>query len=119
VDKTVGVQESHYETLLRRFLVTTTDDYAPPICTFLGYRPQKIDFTSPQKFRGCVLTSRWSVVFWLSRWKRDSIKYGVRSMYIWGLQIGLNFVPATKTETRNDGSCDFCRHEIEFFCGQM
>jgi hypothetical protein len=36
-------------------------------------------------------------------------------MYIWGLQIGLNFVPATKTETRNDGSCDFCRHEIEFF----
>ena len=45
-------------------------------------------------------------------------KYGVRSMYIWGLQIGLNFVPAMKTETRNVGrSCDFCRHEIEFFCG--
>lgn len=40
-------------------------------------------------------------------------------MYIWGLQIGLNFVPAMKTETRNGGSCDFCRHEIEFFCGQM
>jgi hypothetical protein len=41
-------------------------------------------------------------------------------MYIWGLQIVLNFVPAMKTETRNVGrSCDFCRHEIEFFCGQM
>jgi hypothetical protein len=40
-------------------------------------------------------------------------------MYIWGLQIGLNFVPAMKTETRNGGSCDFCRHEIEFFCGPM
>ena len=47
-------------------------------------------------------------------------QYGVRSMYILGLQIGLNFVPAMKTETRNGGrSCDFCRHEIEFFCDQM
>ena len=47
-------------------------------------------------------------------------QYGVRSTYIWGLQIGLNFVPAMKTETRDSGrSCDFCRHEIEFFCGQM
>jgi hypothetical protein len=46
--------------------------------------------------------------------------FGVRSMYIWGLQIGLNFVPATKTETRDGGrGCDFCRHEIEFFCDQM
>ena len=37
-------------------------------------------------------------------------------MYIWGLQIVLNFVPAMKTEARKVGrSCDFCRHEIEFF----
>src|SRR6266487_6804231 len=42
--------------------------------------------------------------------------YGVRSTYILGLQIGLNFVPATKTEIRNDGLLViFCRHEIEFF----
>ncbi len=40
-------------------------------------------------------------------------------MYILGLQIGLNFVPATKTVIRPRRlSCDFCRHEIEFFCGQ-
>jgi hypothetical protein len=41
-------------------------------------------------------------------------------MYILGLQIGLNFVPATKkTETRHRGQgCDFCRHEIELFCAQ-
>ena len=43
---------------------------------------------------------------------------GVRSTYILGLQIGLNFVPATKTETCHRGQgCDFCRHEIELFCG--
>jgi hypothetical protein len=43
---------------------------------------------------------------------------GVRSTYILGLQIGLNFVPATKTETRQGGQrCDFCRCEIELFCG--
>ncbi|PYK17318.1 MAG: hypothetical protein DME55_10530 [Verrucomicrobia bacterium] len=42
--------------------------------------------------------------------------FGVRSTYILGLQIGLNFVPATKTEIRNDGlPVIFCRHEIEFF----
>ena len=47
-------------------------------------------------------------------------QYGVRSMYIWGLQIVLNFVPAMITETRNAGEAViFCRHEIEFFCGQM
>ena len=47
------------------------------------------------------------------------LHFGVRSTYILGLQIGLNFVPATKTETRHGGQgCDFCRHEIEFFCGE-
>jgi hypothetical protein len=44
--------------------------------------------------------------------------FGVRSTYILGLQIGLNFVPATKTEPATAAGCDFCRREIELFRGQ-
>jgi len=45
--------------------------------------------------------------------------FGVCSTYILGLQIGLNFVPATKTETRHGGrAVIFCRREIELFRGQ-
>ena len=52
MDKTVGVQESHYETLLRRFLVTTTDDYALQ-SVVLGL--SSIDFYVPAKIsRLCV-----------------------------------------------------------------
>jgi hypothetical protein len=45
--------------------------------------------------------------------------FGVRSTYILGLQIGLNFVPATKTKPATVGRRDFCRREIEFFYGEM
>jgi len=43
-------------------------------------------------------------------------------LYIWGLQIGLNFVPATKTETRfrqtmaRQALIVIAGLEIEFFC---
>jgi hypothetical protein len=37
-------------------------------------------------------------------------------MYIWGLQIGLNFVPAIKTETRNVGEAViFVGTRLSFF----
>jgi hypothetical protein len=43
-------------------------------------------------------------------------QYGVRSMYIWGLQIVLNFVPAMKTETRNAGEAViFVGTRLSFF----
>jgi hypothetical protein len=44
---------------------------------------------------------------------------GVRSTYILGLQIGLNFVPATKTETRDCGqTVSFVGMRLSFFCVQ-
>jgi len=44
---------------------------------------------------------------------------GVRSTYILGLQIALNFVPATKTETRHGGQAViFVGTRLSFFCAQ-
>jgi len=41
---------------------------------------------------------------------------GVRSTYILGLQIALNFVPATKTETRDGGQAViFVGTRLSFF----
>ncbi|PYL74249.1 MAG: hypothetical protein DMF27_14870 [Verrucomicrobia bacterium] len=43
----------------------------------------------------------------------------MRSTYILGLQIGLNFVPATKTETCHGGNTVmFVGTGLSFFCGQ-
>jgi hypothetical protein len=45
--------------------------------------------------------------------------FGVRSTYILGLQIALNFVPATKTETRHGGQAViFVGTRLSFFCAQ-
>jgi hypothetical protein len=45
--------------------------------------------------------------------------FGVRSTYILGLQIGLNFVPATKTETRHGRQAViFVGTRLSFFCAQ-
>jgi hypothetical protein len=45
--------------------------------------------------------------------------FGVRSTYILGLQIGLNFVPATKTETRDGGhAVILSARDRAFFSGQ-
>ena len=46
--------------------------------------------------------------------------FGVRSTYILGLQIGLNFVPATKTETRHGGkTVIFVGTRLSFFVAKM
>jgi hypothetical protein len=45
---------------------------------------------------------------------------GVRSTYILGLQIGLNFVPATKTEARDGGqTVFFVGTRLSFFVLKM
>jgi hypothetical protein len=44
--------------------------------------------------------------------------FGVRSMYIWGLQIGLNFVPATKTEPAMAGAVILVGTRLSFFVVQ-
>ena len=46
--------------------------------------------------------------------------FGVRSTYILGLQIGLNFVPATKTETRpTEQAVIFVGARLSFFVVKM
>jgi hypothetical protein len=46
--------------------------------------------------------------------------FGVCSTYILGLQIGLNFVPATKTETRHGGQAViFVGARLSFFVLKM
>jgi hypothetical protein len=39
-------------------------------------------------------------------------------MYIWGLQIGLNFVPAMKTEPAMTGAVIFVGTRLSFFVVQ-
>jgi hypothetical protein len=57
------------------------------------------------------------MVFLLPRWPRALLHLGVGSTYILGLQIGLNFVPARNGNPPRRADGNFCRHEIEFFCG--
>ena len=119
------VQGKHPKTFRRPIRGARADD-APLTPCICPTPPGKMHFSDTIRdlFRGPIITT------WISQLYEDSLfgknfafavdtawrcgnlfvpleaglhYFGVRSTYILGLQIGLNFVPATKTETRDGG----------------
>jgi hypothetical protein len=57
------------------------------------------------------------MVFFVTPLAAGTPPFGVGSMNVKGLQIVLNFVPARNGNPPRRAYGNFCRHEIEFFCG--